>query len=84
MAQADAQQEQDTIRIAENSLTTVTREQKEVFVATYQKFVQILQSAMQNVPADQTEADLSWDIRWLLGWFREMLRSVNAQNVFAS
>ncbi|ORZ00493.1 armadillo-type protein [Syncephalastrum racemosum] len=75
MAQADAQQEQDTIRIAENSLSTVTREQKEVFVATYQKFVQTLQSAMQQVSADQAEADLSWDIRWLLGWFREMLRS---------
>ncbi|KAI8145645.1 armadillo-type protein [Fennellomyces sp. T-0311] len=74
MAQAEAQQELDTLRLIENSLATVSREQKEVFIVAYQKFVQVLQEQLTSSGQGQADAELTWTYRWIFGWFREMMR----------
>ncbi|OBZ91140.1 Nuclear cap-binding protein subunit 1 [Choanephora cucurbitarum] len=66
MTEAEEQQELDTIRIAENSLASVSREQKEVFMVVYQKFVGVLKEQKPN--------EASWTYKWILGWLKEMLR----------
>ncbi|KAG2227596.1 hypothetical protein INT45_002281, partial [Circinella minor] len=74
MAQAEAQQEQDTLRLMENSLSTVTREQKEVFIVAYQKFVQILQEKLTSSSTGSEDVEVTWTYRWIFGWYREMMR----------
>ncbi|KAJ8664019.1 hypothetical protein O0I10_000297 [Lichtheimia ornata] len=74
MAQAEAQQELDTLRIIENSLNTVCREQKEVFMAAYQRFVQTLQDALAPFPPHERDTQLTWNYRWIFGWYRESMR----------
>ncbi|KAI9311540.1 armadillo-type protein [Dichotomocladium elegans] len=74
MALAEKQQESDTLRILENSLSTVTRDQKEVFMSVYQKFVQVLQDELAPLPAHTADTQLSWNYLWILGWYRETMR----------
>lgn len=76
VAQAEAQQELDTLRIIENSLNTVCREQKEVFMAAYQRFVQTLQDALAPFPPHERDTQLTWNYRWIFGWYRESMRKV--------
>ncbi|KAI9492847.1 armadillo-type protein [Zychaea mexicana] len=73
MAQAEAQQELDTLRLMENSLSTVTREQKEVFIVAYQKFVQVLQERLTSSTSGP-DVELTWTYRWIFGWYREIMR----------
>ncbi|KAI7866860.1 armadillo-type protein [Spinellus fusiger] len=74
MAQAEAQQELDTLRIVENSLTTVTREQKEVFMVIYQKFTHTLQELIVTCNARGQDPATHWTYWWVSGWYTEMLR----------
>ncbi|KAI9022822.1 armadillo-type protein [Phycomyces nitens] len=74
MAQAEAQQELDTLRIVDNSLTTVTREQKEVFMVIYQKFVNTLQELLVACTARAQDPNTHWTYWWVFGWYTEMLR----------
>ncbi|KAG0747196.1 hypothetical protein G6F57_006109 [Rhizopus arrhizus] len=66
MSEAEEQQELDSIRIVENSLATVTRERKEVFLLVCQKFAQVL-SAIDS-------ASQQWIYWWISGWYKEILR----------
>ncbi|KAG1462785.1 hypothetical protein G6F56_005438 [Rhizopus delemar] len=68
MTEAEEQQELDSIRIVENSLATVTRERKEVFLLVCQKFAGALQSI------DTTTSDQELVYWWISGWYREILR----------
>ncbi|RCH93239.1 Component of the cap-binding complex (CBC), partial [Rhizopus stolonifer] len=68
MLEAEEQQEMDSLRLVENSLATVTREQKEVFMVVYQKFTHVLQDLCKSNTSD------SWTFKWIYGWFKEMLR----------
>ncbi|KAL7310634.1 Nuclear cap-binding protein subunit 1 [Mucor circinelloides] len=70
LAEAEEQQELDSLRIVENSLASVSREQKEVFMAVYQKFTQVLQELIKT----NAQPEANWTYRWVFGWFREMLR----------
>ncbi|KAI8994905.1 armadillo-type protein [Pilobolus umbonatus] len=72
LAEAEAQQELDSIRIVESSLASVTREQKEVFMIVYQKFVQ----SLQELIASNGDKDIktNWTFWWLFGWYKEVLR----------
>jgi nuclear cap-binding protein subunit 1 len=72
VAEAEEQQELDSLRIVENSLASVSREQKEVFMAVYQKFTQVLQELIKS----NAQPESNWTYRWVFGWFREMLRVV--------
>jgi nuclear cap-binding protein subunit 1 len=63
----------DSLRIVENSLASVSREQKEVFMVVYQRFTSVLQDLIKANP-EQVES--SWTYRWVFGWFREILRVV--------
>ncbi|CAO0803530.1 unnamed protein product [Mucor circinelloides] len=72
LAEAEEQQELDSLRIVENSLASVSREQKEVFMAVYQKFTQVLQELIKT----NAQPEANWTYRWVFGWFREMLRVV--------
>ncbi|KAI8381201.1 armadillo-type protein [Radiomyces spectabilis] len=74
MAQAEAQQELDTLRIVENSLAIVTREEKEVFMVVYQKFVHVLQEMLVSYSAQSIDPNQNWTYWWVLGWYREVLR----------
>ena len=77
VAQAEAQQEQDTLRLMENSLSTVTREQKEVFIVAYQKFVQVLQEKLTSSSTGSEDVETTWTYKWIFGWYREMMRLVS-------
>lgn len=77
MSQAESQQELDTIQIAENSLTTVAREQKEVFMVMYQRFTQVLQSLLVSLSAQGRNPDEDWTYWWVHGWLKEALRLVS-------
>lgn len=68
VSEAEEQQELDSIRIVENSLATVTRERKEVFLLVCQKFAQVL-SAIDS-------ASQQWIYWWISGWYKEILRVV--------
>ncbi|RCH82193.1 Component of the cap-binding complex (CBC), partial [Rhizopus azygosporus] len=68
MTEAEEQQELDSIRIVENSLATVTRERKEVFLLVCQKFTQMLKAIEQDSNSNQ------WTIWWAFGWYKEILR----------
>lgn len=72
MAEAEAQQEIDSLRIVENSLASVSREQKEVFMIIYQKFTRVLQELIVSNP----DVESSWTYKWVFGWYREILRAV--------
>ncbi|KAG0190907.1 Component of the cap-binding complex (CBC) [Apophysomyces sp. BC1034] len=74
MAQAESQQELDTLRIVENSLTSVTREEKEVFMVMYQKFAEVLQEMLSSLDAKNEDPNTNWTYWWVNGWFRETLR----------
>ncbi|KAG2230494.1 hypothetical protein INT48_009869 [Thamnidium elegans] len=71
MAEAEAQQELDSLRIVENSLASVSREQKEVFMIIYQKFTRVLQELIVSNP----DVESSWTYKWVFGWYREILRA---------
>lgn len=71
MTEAEEQQELDSIRIVENSLATVTRERKEVFLLVCQKFTQMLKAIEQDSSSNQ------WTIWWAFGWYKEILRVVS-------
>lgn len=71
MTEAEEQQELDSIRIVENSLATVTRERKEVFLLVCQKFTQMLKAIEQDSNSNQ------WTIWWAFGWYKEILRVVS-------
>lgn len=73
MAEAEAQQELDSLRIVENSLASVSREQKEVFMIVYQKFTHTLQDLIKSNP----DVESSYVYKWVFGWFREILRVVS-------
>lgn len=73
VAEAEAQQELDSLRIVENSLANVSREQKEVFMAIYQKFTHVLQELIRTIP----DVESSWTYKWVFGWYREILRVVS-------
>ncbi|KAI7896054.1 armadillo-type protein [Mucor mucedo] len=70
MAEAEAQQEADALRLVENSLASVSREQKEVFMIVYQKFARVLQELITSNP----DVESSWTYKWVFGWYREILR----------
>lgn len=70
MAEAEAQQELDSLRIVENSLASVTREQKEVFMIVYQKFAGVLRDLINSNP----DVESSYVYKWVFGWYREILR----------
>ncbi|KAI9476184.1 MAG: armadillo-type protein [Benjaminiella poitrasii] len=70
LAEAEEQQELDSLRIVENSLSTVTREQKEVFMTVCQKFAHVLQNLIESTP----EVESNWTYKWIIGWFKEILR----------
>ena len=72
MAEAEEQQELETLRVVENSFASVSREQKEVFMIVYQKFAHVLQDLIKSNP----DVESSYTYKWVLGWFREMLRVV--------
>lgn len=74
VAEAEAAQELDSLRIVENSLASVSREQKEVFMIVYQKFTHTLQDLIKNTPGD---VESSWTYKWVFGWYREILRVVS-------
>lgn len=73
MAEAEAQQELDSLRIVENSLASVTREQKEVFMIVYQKFAGVLRDLINSNP----DVESSYVYKWVFGWYREILRVVS-------
>jgi nuclear cap-binding protein subunit 1 len=73
VAEAEAQQELDSLRIVENSLASVSREQKEVFMIVYQKFTHVLQDLIKSNP----DVESSYVYQWVFGWFREILRVVS-------
>ncbi|KAG0223717.1 armadillo-type protein [Mortierella sp. GBAus27b] len=58
----------------ENTLSIVNREQKEVFLTLYQKFVGVLQQRLVDLEASGqgTEGNRPWEIA--LGWFLELGR----------
>ncbi|KAG0365804.1 Component of the cap-binding complex (CBC), partial [Gamsiella multidivaricata] len=58
----------------ENTLSIVNREQKEVFLTLYQKFVGVLQTKLREIESsDQSvEESRAWEIG--LGWFLELGR----------
>lgn len=72
VAEAEAQQELDSMRIVENSLASVTREQKEVFMIVYQKFAGVLRDLINSNP----DVESSYVYKWVFGWYREILRVV--------
>lgn len=69
---AKEQQELDSLRILENSLASVTRDQKEVFMVVHQKFTQVLSDLIQSNP----EPESNMTFVWVYGWFKEILRGV--------
>ncbi|CAO3608326.1 unnamed protein product [Cunninghamella blakesleeana] len=75
LAKAEAQQELDTIQIAEKSLATVNREQKEVFVLVYQQFTKCIQSLLTALSNENRNPDEDWIYWWISGWFKEFLRN---------
>lgn len=58
----------------QNTLSIVNREQKEVFLTLYQKFVGVLQSQLQVIETsgESLESSRWWEIG--LGWFLELGR----------
>lgn len=73
VAEAEAQQEADALRIVENSMASVSREHKEVFMIVYQKFTRVLQELITS----NADVESSWTYKWVFGWYRETLRVVN-------
>ncbi|KAG9067373.1 Component of the cap-binding complex (CBC) [Linnemannia hyalina] len=67
-------QTKEVVEGVENTLSIVNREQKEVFLIMYQKFVQVLQSQLREIEASGEDVDNSrwWQIG--LGWFLELGR----------
>ncbi|KAF9128208.1 Component of the cap-binding complex (CBC) [Mortierella sp. 14UC] len=67
-------QTKEVVEGVENTLSIVNREQKEVFLIMYQKFVQVLQSQVRELESSGQDVD---DSRWWqigLGWFLELGR----------
>lgn len=75
--EAEAQQEIDSLRLVENSLASVTRDQKEVFMIVHQKFTQVLGDLIKSNP--DPESNLQY--RWVFGWFKEILRGVSHNGI---
>ncbi|KAI8992033.1 armadillo-type protein [Mycotypha africana] len=73
-AQAEDQQELNSLRLVENSLANVTRDQKEVFMLVYQKFTQVLQELINNATSNGEEPESNFEYRWVFGWYKEILR----------
>jgi nuclear cap-binding protein subunit 1 len=71
VSEAEAQQELDSLRIVENSLASVSREQKEVFMIVYQKFTRVLQDLIVQ---NEGDVESNWTYKWVFGWYREILR----------
>ncbi|KAI8333346.1 armadillo-type protein [Chlamydoabsidia padenii] len=74
LTQAESQQELDTIHLAESSMATVAREQKEVFMVAYQRFTQVLQTLLTSLSAQARDPEEDWTFWWVYGWFKEVLR----------
>ncbi|KAI9308621.1 armadillo-type protein [Cunninghamella echinulata] len=79
LAKAEAQQELDTIQIAEKSLATVNREQKEVFILVYQQFSKCIQSLLTKLSNESRNPDEDWTYWWISGWFKEFLRAYHKE-----
>lgn len=77
IVEAERQQELTAIQSVESSLETVTREQKEVFMVTLQKFVQSLQDMYTNFQAMGVDPNTSWTYRWVNGWYKDVMRTVS-------
>jgi len=73
-AEAERQQELTAIQTVENSLETVVREQKEVFMVVLQKFTQTLQDMYSNFDARGVDPNSDWTFRWINGWYKDVLR----------
>ncbi|KAF9426538.1 Component of the cap-binding complex (CBC) [Podila epigama] len=74
-AEADpATQLKEVVEGVENTLAIVNREQKEVFLTLYQRFVQVLKSQLRTIEAsgENVEENRWWEIS--LGWFLELGR----------
>ncbi|KAF9425880.1 Component of the cap-binding complex (CBC) [Entomortierella beljakovae] len=65
---------EEVVQGVENTLSIVNREQKEVFLTLYQKFVAVLQKKLQDIEAsgENIEENRSWEIGQ--GWFLELGR----------
>ncbi|KAF9998965.1 Component of the cap-binding complex (CBC) [Entomortierella chlamydospora] len=65
---------EEVVKGVENTLSIVNREQKEVFLTLYQKFVSVLQSKLKEIESSgqNVEDDRSWEIGQ--GWFLELGR----------
>ncbi|KAG0233647.1 Component of the cap-binding complex (CBC) [Actinomortierella wolfii] len=74
-ADADPSKPRDVVEAVENTLSIVNREQKEVFLTLYQKFVGVLRERLATLEADE-EANVEEDRWWCnaLGWFTEIGR----------
>ncbi|CAO3616959.1 unnamed protein product [Cunninghamella echinulata] len=79
LAKAEAQQELDTIQIAEKSLATVNREQKEVFILVYQQFSKCIQTLLTKLSNENRNPDEDWTYWWISGWFKEFLRAYHKE-----
>ncbi|KAF8922856.1 Component of the cap-binding complex (CBC), partial [Dissophora ornata] len=65
---------EEVVIAVENTLSIVTREQKEVFLTLYQRFVGVLQSRLKEIEGagQNAEENRSWEIG--LSWFLELGR----------
>ncbi|KAF9207554.1 Component of the cap-binding complex (CBC) [Haplosporangium sp. Z 27] len=65
---------EEVVKGVENTLSIVNREQKEVFLTLYQKFVSVLQTKLREIESagQNVDEDRSWEIG--LGWFLELGR----------
>ncbi|KAF9114720.1 Component of the cap-binding complex (CBC) [Mortierella sp. AM989] len=65
---------EEVVKGVENTLSIVNREQKEVFLTLYQKFVAVLQSKLKEIESSGQNPDdnRSWEIEQ--GWFLELGR----------
>jgi nuclear cap-binding protein subunit 1 len=64
-------------------MATVAREQKEVFMVTYQRFTQVLQALLTSLSAQGRIPDEDWTYWWVHGWFKEVLRLVSTMQNLA-
>ncbi|RUP49695.1 hypothetical protein BC936DRAFT_141787 [Jimgerdemannia flammicorona] len=73
------QRDLDTIKAVEISLQSVTREQKEVFMGVFTRFVQLLQNMLHGFQVRGADPNMDWTYWWAYGWFIEVMRMYNQE-----